>query len=475
MEDNQNTQDAKKIGAYIEALSDLQERNEDLNSFFRGDRRVKDPGRLQEASLLKMSGGLGWCRIAVEALSERISIFSLGVKNNDELNAYVEEVVEDNDFIGAFNSKGVEDMLLYGVCFVMVSKGDTSEGYPETVVSIENPSRIVGKINNELGLMTEAVRFVSKNQIEFYTSTQIHHFKMLDNGSVELTDSFDNEFGMVPIVPIINKPNSMGWGKSEISPDLQRIYERAQRHLYRMEITAQRYSIPQRYILGLSKEELVGDTGSSSALLKDPVITIADSESKNGYDSDASESRAEIGTLSASNPENHIKPFDKDREEFASVAALPPTYMGITTANPSSADAIRMNESRLVKRAENRISTSVSYLKKLIRLIVKSYSGEAGAWSPSIIYNKPHTNTEAATTDSVIKQIQTGIIPADSPITLQKLGYSDDEIEMITEHVKNREGSSIAEFAKNIGLGSDNIAQTLVNITQEESENGTSE
>lgn len=451
---------------YLDSLKEKEERNSDLNGFFRGDRKVRDPGKLQDASLLRMSGGLGWCRIAVEALAERISIFSIGAKGDEGMNEYIQNVIEENDFIGAFNDKGVEDMLLYGVSFILVAKGDTSLGYPKTVISIENPNSIYGKINNELGIMDEAIRVVNSNQIEYWTKNYVHNFSTTDKGDVVYVNSYDNDYGVVPIIPIINKPNSMGWGKSEISPDLQRIYERAQRHLYRMEITAQRYSIPQRYFLGLSRSELIGNGGYSGGILQDPVITIEDKEPEGSYDNEnTSNQRAEIGTLESSNPENHIKPFDKDREEFANVAALPPTYMGITTANPSSADAIRMNESRIVKRAENRINTSVSYLKKLVRLIGKTYEGEAESWVPSVIHNKPHTNTEASTTDAVIKQIQAGIIPADSPITLQKLGYSDDEIQSLMAHTAKKEGSAITEFAKNIGLAKSSNSEE---ITREE-------
>src|SRR5690625_6893611 len=63
-----------------------------------------------------------------------------------------------------------------------------------------------------------------------------------------------------------------------------------------------------------------------------------------------------VHQLSVASPAPFIDQLREFRMQVASEAGMPADYLGIQTANPSSADAIRMGESRLVKRTERRQS-----------------------------------------------------------------------------------------------------------------------
>lgn len=451
----------------LEELMSKKKRNQDLKEYYEGSKIVKDLGTIVPPNFHRMKEGLGWCQIAIDSLAERISLFSVSAHDREDseeledFSDWIQETLEENAFEGE-SEKAIKDFLLYGVCFIMIAKGDTTQGFPETVITVEDPNRVYGIINPKTKLFEEVVRVVSNTKVEYHTRTESYFFDVSEGGEVKQSASIEHGLGECPIIPIVNRPDSEGWGSSDLSKNARLIFDRAQRTLLRLEIASERYSIPQRYVLGASKEDFSESGVSKASVLKDPVIVFDDKES-DGYDGTTENSRVSIGTLSPSNPESFIKPFNNDRAEFAIACSIPDSYMGIEKSNPSSADAIRMAESRLIKKAEKRIAMLKAGLKKVVSLLSKYYDGALPAkWSPLITFDKPHTNTEAASVDAVVKLVQVGILPKDHTLTLQRLGYSAKEIESIQDHV--------ADESMNLEDLLSARANTYISEAQEEAE-----
>ncbi|MBQ1165982.1 phage capsid protein, partial [Streptomyces sp. A73] len=58
-----------------------------------------------------------------------------------------------------------------------------------------------------------------------------------------------------------------------------------------------------------------------------------------------------VGQFTAHDPQTYTKISDLYARIMATQLGLPPHYLGYTTDNPASADAIRSSEAQLVKRA----------------------------------------------------------------------------------------------------------------------------
>jgi hypothetical protein len=54
------------------------------------------------------------------------------------------------------------------------------------------------------------------------------------------------------------------------------------------------------------------------------------------------------------------------------------------------------------------------------------------------VWKSVSTETPAATTDAVVKQIQVGALPADSDVTREKLGYSREESKRIAADLRRQ-------------------------------------
>ncbi|MBQ1165784.1 phage capsid protein, partial [Streptomyces sp. A73] len=61
-----------------------------------------------------------------------------------------------------------------------------------------------------------------------------------------------------------------------------------------------------------------------------------------------------VGQFTAHDPQTYTKIIDLYARIMATQLGQPPHYLGYTTDNPASADAIRSSEAQLVKRAERR-------------------------------------------------------------------------------------------------------------------------
>lgn len=112
----------------------------------------------------------------------------------------------------------------------------------------------------------------------------------------------------------------------------------------------------------------------------------------------------------------------------SATTGLPFRFFGLNSANPPSADGIRADESRLIKRAERRQRAWGGSWERVARLIRRFQTGD---WDPSLlelesIWRDPATPTKAQTADAVVKKVQAGILPIEA--AWEELGYSQTRI-----------------------------------------------
>lgn len=97
-----------------------------------------------------------------------------------------------------------------------------------------------------------------------------------------------------------------------------------------------------------------------------------------------------------------------------SVSALPAHMLGITTSNPSSADAIRAAEASLTARAESRISVLGLALERALALMVAmEYRVNPSEVTVNIKWASAGTRSVAQEADAVTKLHALGILSTD--------------------------------------------------------------
>jgi hypothetical protein len=108
----------------------------------------------------------------------------------------------------------------------------------------------------------------------------------------------------------------------------------------------------------------------------------------------------------------------------SALTGLPPAFLGLATAQPPSADAIRASESRLVKRAERRQRAFGEAWERIMRLVLLVRDGELAPSARKLetVWRDAATPTFAQKADAVVKLHSAGLLPTEQ--AWEDLGYS---------------------------------------------------
>ena len=108
----------------------------------------------------------------------------------------------------------------------------------------------------------------------------------------------------------------------------------------------------------------------------------------------------------------------------AAITGLPPHFLGFSSENPASADAIRSSESRLVKRAELKQRQFGDAWGRVMGLYLRLRDGEwLDGRQVRTEWFDAATPTVAARTDAVVKLMSTGIVSREG--AWDELGWSE--------------------------------------------------
>jgi hypothetical protein len=111
-----------------------------------------------------------------------------------------------------------------------------------------------------------------------------------------------------------------------------------------MEIAREFYSIPHRYILGASESDFQNADGTAKTALQMSMNKFL------ALERDEDGNVPTVGQFTAYDPAVFTKIIDEHAQLMSSYTGYPPSYFGQTsTANPASADAIRVAENGLVR------------------------------------------------------------------------------------------------------------------------------
>jgi hypothetical protein len=163
-----------------------------------------------------------------------------------------------------------------------------------------------------------------------------------------------------------------------------------------------------------------------------------------------------IGQFQVYDPSVFTRIVDQYAKLMASYTGYPPDLFGLVSqANPASADAIRLSENGLVRRAHQCQNQWAGPLEDIMRLAWRFANGgaevPADMWRMETDWEPAETPTLAGTTDAIAKQIQVGSIPATSDVTLKRLGYSSVERDRLEVDRKVDVGAQLlAELATSL-------------------------
>lgn len=270
---------------------------------------------------------LGWCGKAVDALADRLSFHNFRDDNFDLLNIFQ---MNNSDVL--FDS-AILSAMISSCCFIYISPG--TDGFPR--LQVIDGGNATGIIDPITGLLTEGYAVLDRDENKtpkleayFVSGRTDYYQKGMKPYSVT------NAAPYPLLVPIIYRPDAVRpFGHSRISRACMKIMQGALRTLKRSEISAEFYSFPQKYVLGLDEDAEPMDKwkATMSSML----------DFRRGGDGD----KPTVGQFT----QQSMSPYTEQLRTFAALFAgetgLTLDDLGFVTDNPSSAEAIKASHENL--------------------------------------------------------------------------------------------------------------------------------
>lgn len=410
-------------------------------AYFEGEQRVQMLNISIPPSMQGVETVVGWPGTTVEVLEERLDWYGWSSEASD---FGLSDVYIANE-LDVDASLAHTDALIYGTSFVVVGSG--SDGEPTPLVTTHSPRSMTGLYNARRRRLDAALAAVTDNgqvvEATLYLPDETIILSRAQVGGMWVVEDRDrHNLGRLPVVQFINRPRGSRLdGRSEISRAIRYYTDAAVRTMLGMEINREFYSAPQRYALGVDQSDFVGPDGA----VRTGWETVMGRVWAIGRDADGE--LPQVGQFTPASPAPYLEQVKGLAQLIAAEAAIPPSYLGFQTDNPASADAIQRSEARLVKRAERRQkSFGRSWLEVgRLALLVRDGAIPDDFLTITPKWRDAATPTRSAAADEATKLVGSGILPADSSVTWDRIGLSPAEQRQVAADARRANGAGVLQ------------------------------
>ncbi|WP_030757234.1 phage portal protein [Streptomyces sp. NRRL F-5135] len=416
------------------------------DAYFNGEQLIRDLGISIPPQLKSLHTVIGWPRVGVESLEERIDLEAFRWADGSD-SSELTEIAEANDLFDE-SSLAHLDALVYGREYLAVGSGSCDEDCPP-LISAESPLDMTLMWDARLRMGTAALRECQadsyiesgpeERMLVLYLPDQTVMCLPNASGGWEVVDRDMHDLGVVPVVRLANRQRTADRvGKSEITPEVMSITDAACRRLMGMEVAAEFFGAPQRYILGASESAFQDAEGNALDAWQTYIGRML------GLERDENGDIPTVGQFPAHDPSGMTKIIDLYARIMASQMSVAPHVLGYSSDNPASADAIRFADNRQVKKAERRIRRFSAGWQQAMRLALWVRDGEPPDTTRRIetVWRNPATPTVAAQVDATVKLVQANILLADSDVTLEMAGFTEAQRQHIAADRRRSAGRS---------------------------------
>ena len=372
----------------------------------------------------RMSVGIP--KLAVSALTERLSVQGFRVEGSDEPDPAL-SAVSDRVDLELTIAQALNDMLTYGQGYVSVWVDDRGQA----TATAESPYQTAVTRDPATGEIVAALKRWRDSdgtpRATYYTPENIRslsHRAWKTEGAFpqdgwSVMGTVPNPFGVVPIVALTNRPT---WqnpdGVSEIEP-LYDLVDGLCKTLSDSLVTSEFYARPRRWATGIElQEDEDGNFIAPFSNAADSVWVSEDHESRFG----------QFQSSSMSGYEGQVRMF---LQLISSVSGLPQHYLSVNGELPS-ADAIRSSEASLVAKVsqiKRTTSKAVARIAAILLCIENDFLTDVRSISIDPIWGQSESRSVAQSADALQKLVAAGV-PLSVALSTE-MGWSPEQIETV--------------------------------------------
>jgi Phage portal protein, SPP1 Gp6-like len=413
---------------------------------------------------------IAWPQLVVDSVEERLDVEGFRLPDDEAADADLWRVWQANG-LDETSQQGHIDALVMRRAYACVGSNEDDAATP--LVTVESPLEMFADIDPRTRKVRAALRRVMEVE-DFARTNERTATLYLPNKTVwyrwdggwKVEDQDEHGLGEVPVVPLTNRGRLtrstrlaggrtvQRYGRSDLAQIIP-LSDAANKLATDMMVASEFVALPLRGFFGLGPDDLVDENGQKMTKLQvimGRLVTIAENEGKEFE-------------FAAADLSNFHKSIAELAQMVAALSGLPPHYIGMSTDNPASADAIRSAESRLVKRAERKQRAFGGGWEQVCRL-VKRFQASGEKLDPKLlsletVWRDASTPTVAQAADAAVKLFSTPtpIVPLRQ--TRESLGYSQTQItRMEQEDEKVARLDPVAQIARDLAAGAEPEQQT---------------
>lgn len=383
---------------------------------------------------------LNWPRLGVDAYESRLDVEGFRVAGEVQGSEDLWEIWRAND-LDEISQQAHLEALITGRSFVIVGPGEDPK---IPLISVEHPSQVAVMRDPGTRRVTAAIKsWVDDGDVQNVTLYQpdVTRYYRKPKNEFELQRQVDHGWGMVPVVPVVNRPRMLcPDGVSELA-DVVSIADAANKMATDMMVSAEFHAMPRRAWFGMSEEDFADEHGNPISVWS----RIAGRE----WATEHTQDEAGVVQFAEADLRNFHESIKLLAQLASQVLALPPHYMGFATTNPPSADAIRSAEAQLVKRCERKQTIFGGAWERVMQIAARIAGVEDGRDLRLLetVWRNPATPTVAQKADAAVKLYTAGISTLEQ--TREDVGYTPAQRQnMADEDRAALERDPLAAFAR---------------------------
>lgn len=415
--------------------------------YYEGTRRLEQIGLAVPPELEFMEVSANWCRVAVDSVADRLKMKGFYLPGESQASASLRDGWDANNL----DSESLllhQETMIYGRGYVSVSTNEEDAEFP--LIQVESPTEISVEVDRRHRRIVAAARFYDRAELgglpraaTLYLPDQTLWLERNGFGGWSVVDRDDHRLGRVPIVMFLNRRRAGRWtGVSEMA-DIAQLVDASARSLTNLQLAVETHSVPQKWVLGMSKGDFVDKNGQPIPAWEAYFTSImANAKGPN---------EARVGQFTASDLKNFHDTIKLYGNLASSVSGLPSRYFGDSTVNPSSFEAIMAEEVRLILNTEKKQTAFGDGWGWVSGLYERFRTGSwiDGSRIKTEWFNAA-TPTLAQAADSATKLYANGQGAISRESVFDALGFSEAEKIREWDRLEREAGLAIAQLEKDV-------------------------
>jgi hypothetical protein len=401
-------------------LKERRGRIERYDAYYRGEHRLAfatEKFRKAFGSLFEEFAD-NWCELVVDAVDERLDVEGFRIPTDDPNDEDPQKADADawemwqRNRLDAESQMGHVEALIGEQSYGLVWFGEQKKGWP--TITIEHPNEMIVEESAEnRHVRAAALKRWSDGSTEFatlYLPTEIFKFersaKRRPNAETrwvqrEIANEqwpLPNPLGVVPVVPLPNRPRLLAPGESELRKVVP-LQDATNKLVADMMVASEYTAFRQRWATGL---ELPKDPETGKPIegsFKQAMDRFWYSDSEN----------TKFGEFEGTDLQRYVYAIEMLVQHIASQTRTPPHYFYLKGSFPSG-ESIKSAETGLVAKTRRKARYFGEGWEEIIRLGFKTMGDKrADAFALETIWADPESRTEGEHIDAVLKRQALGV------------------------------------------------------------------